>query len=86
MLSERPDGRGVAPHRAFDPAGTTGRQAARDRHARGYERGALCFAHRLPMAAAAQGFSAAFDGLQLLWRARPHPSRPAYGLPRSRRP
>ena len=44
------------------------------------------------MAATAEGLSAAFDGLQLflgmvsLRCARPHPSRPPRGLPRSRRP
>ena len=49
-------------------------------------------AHRLSVAATAQGFSAAFHGLCLflgmdaLRRARPHPSRAACGLPRSRGP
>jgi transposase len=42
--------------RAFDPASSAGRQAARDGYARGDERGALRFAHGLPMAATAEDF------------------------------
>jgi transposase len=55
-LSERSDGCGMGSDRAFDPASAAGRQAARDGYARGDERGALRFAHGLPMAAIAEGF------------------------------
>ncbi len=56
-LSERYDGCRMGSHRATDPAGRAGWQAAQDGHARGDERGALRFAHRLPMAAVAQKLS-----------------------------